>query len=378
MSGVPVVVKYLAEGLAQRGHDISIVTRSEGNPVKHEIYNGVHIYRFDMYQNVWKNPAGDTKGYIPFVADFHPDVLILECATCMTTDLLMPHLHGMECKVLFHAHGFTGYKTKEGPFAIKDGFLHTIGYTYNWVRNRYYYNYWFKKYASEVDMSAVLHDNDNSKSFWDALLGPKSYVLDNAADDMFFKDYSQSGNPLNELIDLNNKKYCFSCANYQVVKDQKNIIREFYRTSIPDLALVCVGGEDNAYYHECVALRDKCEAEYGHRDVYLLHHVERKLIPLIESKASLYLVSSLTEQYSISIIEAMAQGVPFISTNVGNARFLPGGVTLASPNEMHTAIDRLLTDRAEYARLSHAGKEFAYTNCRIDVAVDKLEKILMA
>jgi glycosyltransferase involved in cell wall biosynthesis len=112
--------------------------------------------------------------------------------------------------------------------------------------------------------------------------------------------------------------------------------------------------------------------------VYLLHHVDRNYFPRIVNKATLYLVSSGFEQYSISIIEAMAQGVPFISTNVGNARFLPGGVTLASPNEMHTAIDRLLTDGVEYARLSHAGKEFAYTNCRIDVAVDKLEKILMA
>ncbi len=94
------------------------------------------------------------------------------------------------------------------------------------------------------------------------------------------------------------------------------------------------------------------------------------------NKASLYLVGSLIEQYSISIIEAMSQGVPFISTNGGNARLLPGGKTVESMEIMHNAIDEIINNDAMFKSYSDAGHKFAYENCRIDVAVEKLEIII--
>ena len=78
--------------------------------------------------------------------------------------------------------------------------------------------------------------------------------------------------------------------------------------------------------------------------------------------ASLYLVSSMLEQYSISIIEAMSLGVPFISTNVGNARLLPGGKTINNVNQLHIHIDMLLDNMEEYKEYSKKGKSFAYNN----------------
>ena len=56
------------------------------------------------------------------------------------------------------------------------------------------------------------------------------------------------------------------------------------------------------------------------------------------ANATLYLVGSNFEEYSISLVETMAKGVPFISTNVGNACILPGGVTVDSITDMHTKI----------------------------------------
>ena len=72
----------------------------------------------------------------------------------------------------------------------------------------------------------------------------------------------------------------------------------------------------------------------------------------------------------------MSQGVPFVSTNVGNASILPGGITIERLEDMHDAIDRILTNEEKYKKLSEAGRKFAYDNCRISVAVNKLEKII--
>ena len=118
------------------------------------------------------------------------------------------------------------------------------------------------------------------------------------------------------------------------------------------------------------------EKKYGHRDVHLLIGVDRMDIPTIMKESSLYLVASRCERYSISIIEAMSQGVPYISTNVGNARVLPGGITLIGNDKMFEKIDYLLTNVEDYKKYSEAGREFAYKNCRIDNVVSKLERII--
>ena len=72
----------------------------------------------------------------------------------------------------------------------------------------------------------------------------------------------------------------------------------------------------------------------------------------------------------------MSQGVPFISTDVGNARVLPGGVTISDVSEIHSAIDDLLGDYDKYKTLSLRGREFAFKNCRISAVVNKLNNII--
>ena len=73
----------------------------------------------------------------------------------------------------------------------------------------------------------------------------------------------------------------------------------------------------------------------------------------------------------------MSQGIPFVSTNVGNSRILPGGVTVNNTNEIHEQIDRLVSNNALYSRYASAGKSFAYENCRIEAVVEKLNRIIL-
>jgi glycosyltransferase involved in cell wall biosynthesis len=360
------------------GHNVSIVTCSHGNKSKEEVLNGVRIYRHDIYQNILKHPAGRIREYIDFVCNFKADVVIIECTQCITCDLILPYLKQIKAKKILHAHGFSGVCTIRDTklFEKRDGFLHTIGHPYNWMRSWYYFKRLLPKYINDFDASMVLSEVDSAKDFLDHYLGDKNYVLDNAADDAFFVDYSNGYNPLDELIELKSSRYCLSCANYTIVKDQKDMIREFYEAGVEDLALVCIGSLDNSYYYECLKVCKEMEHKFGYREVHLLHHVDRKYIPLIESNASIYLVSSTWEEYSISIIEAMAQGVPFISTNVGNAKILPGGITLDSIDDMHVAINQLINDHTLYAGLSQKGKEFAYSHCQKSVAVNTLGRII--
>lgn len=373
VSGVPVVAKYLAEGLAKRGCNVSIVTQRPEGTKAEELIDGVMVNRYDIHRNKLYVYSGEVNEYVDFVINNGADILVLECSECFTTDLLLPYLKDFKGKVLFHSHGMSGFTAKF--FAFRDSLKHTLGTTYNWINAKLYFNVWFKKAFKYIDAFMCLSEVDSGIDYV-RKFAKKVYILDNACNAMFFRDDIPSG-AIHKYCELENEHYLISCANYSVVKNQKEMIRQFYQSdSSRSYSLACIGSQDNSYYRECLKLVEKLEVKYGHRDVYLLHGVERNDIPSILRDASIYLTTSDFEQYSISIIEAMSQGVPFISTNVGNAKLLPGGKTLSHVRELHTQIDELLANEEEYRNYSEKGRDFAYKKCRVESVVEKLDSII--
>ena len=92
-SGVPIVTKYLAEGLVNRGYNVTVATRLNGNDFPpEENINGVRVVRFNMSENAIKQDVGDVKGFINFVKDTPKDILILEFLQSQTSKILLPHL----------------------------------------------------------------------------------------------------------------------------------------------------------------------------------------------------------------------------------------------------------------------------------------------
>lgn len=368
-SGVPVVVRYLAEGLASRGHDVSLATCAvEGCP-KEEIINNVHIYRFELRKTFFKTYTGDIKGYRDFVINFHADANIFECTECVTTDVLLDFLDKISGKKLLHAHGFNGICLK--PFKRSTNLKYTIGNTYNWLRFKFYYGYYLKERIAGFDGTICLSDVDSSKP-WLEKYSRRCSVLQNAVDDVFLQPTGSV--ELKEIADLK-EPYYISVANYSKVKNQIGIIQEFYKTKT-DAALVLIGRQKTEYYQNVLSEIDNQTRIHGKRDVFTLVGIPREKVPNLIGNAALYLVGSLWEEYSISLIEAQSKGIPFISTNVGNARVMPGGITIDNIGEMHEVIDKLMNDKVMRKNLGEKGKQFVNNNCRRDKAVEKLEQII--
>lgn len=375
LNGVANVVRYLAEGLVRKGYQVSVVTRLLDFKSRTDVVNGVEIHRFDVNFNLLKFPSGEKSQYLDFVLNSDADCVILECTECVTTDLVIPHLSRLKGQKILHVHGCSGL-VKSSLFKKCDGFLHTIGHTYNKIKAFWYFNCWLNKYVKLLDKAIVISETDNGKPYLEKYLGNDVFVLGNAADEMFFEDNKLQHDVLKNLVGMKSNKYLLSCANYSVVKNQKSMIEQFYKANINDCALVCIGSQDNDYYKECLELSSELEEKYGYKEVLLLHHIDRNLFPSIVAESMIYLVTSRREQYSISIIEAMSQGIPFISTNVGNASILPGGLTIDHVSTMHKTIESLIKDKQLYQELSSKGKEFAYINCQKKNAVDKLDQII--
>lgn len=369
LSGVPVVVQYLAEGLSKK-HKVHIATSvplNDKNPITESV-NGVCVHRFIIYRNLAKVLKGDIEGLQQYVMSSCFDVIIIECGQAATTDAILPILDQIKAPCIIHAHGLSGLLGK--PFELKSDFKHTFGNTYNWIRMQRYYRYTFKNACKHFVASISLTSSDSGYAYLAKNIN-KNYVLGNAAEDMFFQQNCEAYD-----WKLCGKPYLVSIANFSVVKNQIGMMREFYRTKDKGYSLVMIGSHKNDYYEKMKMEKERLDQKYGYRSVEILTGINRLYFPSILDGASAYIVSSICEVFSISIIEALARGIPFISTAVGNAKELPGGLVVDSLDQMHIAIDNLLADDLKRKKLGKCGSQYAYDNCRRKTAVDNLEKII--
>jgi glycosyltransferase involved in cell wall biosynthesis len=97
------------------------------------------------------------------------------------------------------------------------------------------------------------------------------------------------------------------------------------------------------------------------RSVRFTGALENSDLPALYREASVALNSSLVDNFPISLLEAMASGVPIVTTRVGGIPYLveEGSTALLvpprAPSAMATAVLRLLEDRGLASRLRAAG-----------------------
>ena len=366
--GVPAVSRYLCEGLAQKGYKVAVVTiKYDSLPAK-ESFNGVDIVRFEIHTTRLKFISGEITEFKNYIQQANVDILINECPEALTSRCLYPILVDLKDVIkILHVHGFGGLF----QYPLKINFS---GRMLKAFKYRLFYFVYLRKYLSLYDLCLCLSEVDSSKTTLEKY-AQRVKILRNAVDDIFFET-SNRENPLLKYAQPTNKRYCLSIANYFPYKNQKGILLEFYKSVNDDISIIFIGKGSSRYFAELIAYNLELEKTYGKKDVFFLSGVAREDIPDILSNATLYLVGSFFEEFSISIIEAMAKGVPFVSTNVGNTRLLPGGVVVESISQMHKSIDLLLNNAELYKECSYRGRAYAMQNCRTEYAVDQLEKYI--
>lgn len=374
-SGIPIVVQSLAEGLAARGHDVSVFTcMNHLKAEESEVINGVNVRRFKMGLTTTKRKWGDVGGYINSVKNAYVDILIMECLQCHTTDFLFPILPYLKCKVFIHAHGAPGLTMK--PFSWDGTLKNSIGHFHNWLRWKQYYKTIFPKYSQFIlgSISSCLCASDIA--FLSKCI-KNNYVLENSTCDIFFKpEYLYKDTT--KILNLKSKRYIVNIANYSDRKNQALLIDSFAKAKIDDCALVIIGTAKNWYYQKLVKQVEEIKKTRNIEIVLLDKDVSRENFPSILKHAALCAMTSKWEEYSISLVETMAVGTAFLSTQAGNAHILPGGVTARNKDELPVLIKLLLSNPKQLQKYGMQGKEYALNNNRQNVILSNLEEILQS
>ena len=362
VDGVQNVTQYQAEGLAARGHDVTVLTGflPDKDVPEEENHNGVHILRFHAYTDTMIH-HGDKAAYQKLMAEYAAkvDVIMTVCPESWCTDWAIPLAGQLDCAMVMMTHGIHDFRWS----TFKDRSLYGVVrkvwgdlrwppfFAQNWENIRFY------------DAIIQLHEKDFATKYFEKHGVKGQKVLYNAVDDAFFAD------------DIEKKKQIINVGTYCKRKNQIKALEAFYAAALPDYKLVLIGSAVNGYYELLKKRVDELSQIYGSRDVEILAAISRDKTIRLVKQSQVYLLTSISEMFPVSLIEGMAAGCAWVSTDVGIDRYLPGGEIANTQQEIAAAL-RYVTAEENYADLATASRDFAKANCSKQTQVDKLESIL--
>lgn len=368
LDGVQFVTNYLAEGLVAKGHDVFLVTTSytvKPSP-ESETLNGVKIIRLPIFTKHTFH-HGDKKKYIKIIGDLCKDAacLINVGTQVAFTDWCFKILDKIKCMKVLYIHSIRDFKYKKSDFLNFKRIPYKI---FNNIRWRLYYSfngYNFKKYNKIVQ----LHEKDYAVKFFETKYGIKSNVIYNAVDNEFFSDSNK------QSCTDSCEKYAIYVANFLERKNQIKAIKLFCEANEiakTDYKLMLVGSEKSKYYYEMVEFLKK--NNYSEQ-IILKVGIDRKSTIELIKKSKFVFMSSNWEAFPISLIEGMACGKPFISTDVGVVKYFPGGF-VGDDEYVKYRLIKFLQDDEIINNYGIICKRFALENFCISAVVDKIEQLI--
>lgn len=364
-NGVQFITQNLAEGLKKNGHEVTVLTGLSNGKDKITYINGVKVCRFNIRK---KNMIffGDKNEYLKELIEISKDmdVMVFVSAESAVTAFVLNVLEYISCQKVLYLHGMHEFKWKRIDFC---GFRNFIFKILRDIRWGIFYTV-NKKKIGKFDKFIHLHEEDSSYKYFEKRYHRKNYVLENFAEDMFFQ------------TDINDKElpsYYVCISNYHSRKNQKLLLKASYLMN-DDIKLVFIGSTDNKYYYDLLKEKNKLDRKYStKKDIDFLHGIDRKKFPAILRNAYAYVLTSKWEAFPITIIESLASGTPYISTDVGIVKFLPGGMIVSDDAEdIAKKMDLLLVDKKKYEELKEEAISYAQNHFIFENYLAKFEEII--
>lgn len=361
--GVQAVTQYHAEGLVKLGYKVVVITGKHGTCKEEEYVNGVRIIRKDVYTKHAIH-RGNKEEYRRTVLDECKDsnVMINVCTQNAFTDWVLDILDDINCKKILYMHGMIEFKWNKYNFTSLFRFTSKV---WNNLRWRLYYFY-MPKYMKKYDCIVNLHEFDDATEYCKKHGMNKYIVLENAVDTIFLNNES------NKQASDSQREYFICISNYTQIKNQELVLESFYKLNNNNYKLVFIGSSETEYLEKLKKKKEKYDKKYGIKQVEFLYGIDRHEIPKYLKNAKLFVTGSTWEAFPVVIVESMASGIPFICTDVGCVRFLPGGVVAKNKKEMIYWMDLLSKDENISQEIGRAGK--AYVKSRL-IKEDKIKDL---
>jgi glycosyltransferase involved in cell wall biosynthesis len=350
VGGAEEVVRQVAQGLVKRGHQVTIATSYVPERLYKEI-NGVKVESFAIKGNMVKGISGEIEKFRNFLINSNFDIICNYAAQSWTTDLMFEVFDVVKAKKVLIPCGYSGLAL--------------------WSKKILYWNYFRKLpfYLKKYDHIVYHSENYIDKTFGDKY-GIKHYsIIPNA---IHINEMQTSVVKFRGLYNIKTKYILLNVSNHFGLKGHSLLANAFKRLNRDDVTLVIIGNRVSGLagcYDKCLKV-----ASYNPR-VVLLENTPREHVISAFHEADVFVLGSKVECFPLVILESMAAGVPFVSTNVGCVQELSGGIIIDSIDGMVTNINRLLDDITLREILSISGKNTCLSKYTWDKIILKYEEL---
>jgi len=368
--GVAEATRLMAEGLAKLDWEVTVGTTLFGGSTdtgEVEVCHGVSIHRFDVEKPY---PAeSEIARYRDFIRDENFDVIVNHCCEVGPSRYMADLFPALGVPKVLVSHGFPLhiYVPARGRALGVGKWLRGVRWTILNLVNV------LRRYDAVIFLSEKKGWGrflDHQVATW--IQHPRIEVVPNGTEPGSF---STAGGGFRERHGIGPGPLVLCVANYCDRKDQKLALELFRKADVPGSTLVFIGSELNAYAEAAEVLDVKLAAAHPSCNVLFLEKLERSEIFSAFNAMDLFLLAAKAETQPIVLIEAMAAGKPWISTDTGCVDRMEGGVTCRSNREIIRALGKLLRDPEARAALGEKGREAVRKHYRASECVKRYDSI---
>ncbi|MBL7982741.1 MAG: glycosyltransferase family 4 protein [Flavobacteriales bacterium] len=298
LGGMPEVVKQLSERMVRMGHHVTVFTKAHPDR-KSDRLNGVDIRGFQLSGNHVDGIVGDTVPYLQALRESKADIITFFAAQQWASDIALPHLGSLPGKKVFVPTGFS---------ALHDP---------RWAG---YYGQ-MPRWLGDMDLNLFLSHHYQDIEFAKAHAITNHTVIPNGAAEEEF-DRTPEFDLRSSLGIEPAQPLVMHLGSYTGIKGHREAIQLFVKARTGRSVLALIGNGN-------VALERIYQRHFSYFLLRLSALLKRKRIVFLEldrartvdalKQADLFLFPSNVECSPIVLFEAMAAGVPFLSSRAGNA-----------------------------------------------------------
>ena len=339
LGGSTRVVQLLAEGLAARGHEVSVVSQEEAGSPPTETIAGVRVYRIGM-----RHIAGFRvpRGYLRLLRSLDADVFHLHGNRIWCADYYFPRARSFDWPQVITPHNFYHYWMRRG-----------------FVRWLYYERYLPGRLRAFDGYVALTPEEKDLVVSW-KVPSDRVRVIPNGIDLQEFRGELSNREAVRGAWKLGTPHVAVYTGGFYDNKRVDRLVRAVAGTG-GDWGLVVTGPDVPGTPYD----QRHCEQlarELGAR-VRFLGPLARPDLRRTLLAGDAYLQGSAFEGFGVSLLEAMSSGLPFVAFDAGAARALAGagaGYVVGSEPEMARQLSALLAHQDEMRRAAlSASREYS-------------------
>lgn len=202
----------------------------------------------------------------------------------------------------------------------------------------------FKKVLDSINFLTTLSMETTSKRFYDR---DRALSIGIDVKELLNTAYHESKNYI-EYDDRLNQ--CIVIGYFSRIKNQLELIN-FIESFPKEIKIKFIGKCEGNYFNKCVKKVKKNRLQNR------VEFIDSRVCDIQKelSISKFLILCSITEALPITLLESMSAGTPFISTNVGSAKSLEGGLIVNHLNQISKIIKTIHSDRFLWQNLSNKG-----------------------